>query len=374
MNPTAALEAVQRAAGTLACESVALDLRSDDAAAAGWLAEVLQPWFAPTRQEAEWRVAISSCPDAYAEWACQGRSKICQRACFAFDQQLLLLPTWSEDRRVVVADAERSCFLTLAPSDVRVFGDPGTRRWRMDCLWVFCEIAATRLRRTWADMHAAAVEHGGRAMLISGPKNSGKTTLLLHLLRSGLCRPIANDRAFVGCTQDSCEVRGMPTAVKIRPDTLAEFPELTRGLSGVTRPYLYSLDELAAMPGKDGGRLDEDFALSPAQFARRLQVDPAASAPLGAIVFPSIDTGLDGWTVERLHPREVSEAIRANRYGPPGQRTATIFEDLIGDASPSPRLPESIAESIPGYRVLLGRNAYGQPDFASRFLEISSVS
>jgi CubicO group peptidase (beta-lactamase class C family) len=59
----------------------------------------------------------------------------------------------------------------------------------------------------------------------------------------------------------------MPTAVKIQPPMLRDFPELARGLRNVERPYLHAVDEVVgAGPGEelDGST---EFALSPPQAA-----------------------------------------------------------------------------------------------------------
>jgi hypothetical protein len=347
-------------------------LRSDDRAAAEWLIEFLHPWFAPTAGAAEIQVSVSSAEDAYAELAVRRPLDAAPRACFALDQQVVSLPAWSTEEGLAVADLRRSCFLVLAPRQIALFGDPTTRRWRFTLQLVFHEIAAIRARRTDLDLHAAAIEAGGRAVVIVGPKRAGKTTLSFHLLRSGRCRWIANDRAFVGnADRAAFTIRGMPTAVKIQPPMLHDFPELRRGLRNVERPYLHAVNEVA------GASLDEEidgsaeFALSPAQLARQLNVKPLASAPLAAIVFPQIRPETAGFAVERLATAEVSAGIWANLYGKPsGRHEPTLFEELDGGTSASRRsLADALSEIVPGYRVVLGRDAYAAPDFAARLLE-----
>jgi hypothetical protein len=347
-------------------------LRSDDRAAAEWLIEFLHPWFVPTAEAGEIQVSVSSAEDAYAELAVRRPLDAAPRACFALDQQVVSLPAWSTEEGVAVADLRRSCFLVLAPRQIALFGDPTTRRWRFTLQLVFHEIAATRARRTDLDLHAAAIEAGGRAVVIVGPKRAGKTTLSFHLLRSERCRWIANDRAFVGnAGRAAFTIRGMPTAVKIQPPMLHEFPELRRGLRNVERPYLHAVNEVA------GASLDEEidgsteFALSPAQLVRQLNVKPLASAPLAAIVFPQIRPATAAFAVERLDTAEVSAGIWANLYGKPsGRHEPTLFEELDGGTSASRRsLADALSEIVPGYRVVLGRDAYAAPDFAARLLK-----
>ena len=357
---------------TLAYGPVAIALSSTDAAAAEWLREALQPCFAPAAQDADWHVRLSSSHEAYAEVEARQRLDAERRACFALDQEVLSLPAWPTDDGVVVADAERSCFLRLTPFRVDLLGDPRTRRWRFTSMWVCHEIAATRLRRTQLDVHAASVEAAGRAVLIVGPKGAGKTTLSLHLLRSGHWRMMANDRAFVGYDATAVVVRGMPTAVKVRPPTLAEFPELRRGLPPVDRPYLHTLDELAKANTSAAVPESTEFALSPAQLAHQLGVERRGSAPLGAIVFPEVRADVAGWAADRLDPEEIGRRLFVNLYGgSPDRRGSTVFEDLDGGRSfPSRALADELAQAAPGYRVTLGQRTYTEPGFGERFRDV----
>ena len=364
MRPTA-LEA------RLACGPVTVALDSDDRAAAEWLIEFLDPWFGPTAQPCDFQVTISSSRGAYAKIASRCPPDAIPRACFALDQRVVSLPVWSTEDGIAALDLTRSCSLVVTPSRIHVFGDPATPRWRFTLQLVFQEIAATRARRTDLDVHAAAIEVGGRAILIVGPNRAGKTTLSFHLLRSGRGRWIANDRAFAGSAGAAFTIRGMPTAVRVHPSMLDDFPELRRGLRNVERPYLHGVAEIIA--ATRGEELDgsAEFALSPAQLARQLKVKPLASAPLGAIVFPEIRPDGRGFAVERLEPAEVSARIWANLYGQPsGRHEPTLFEELDGGKSALPRsLADALSEAAPGYQLVLGRDAYAVPDFAVRLLE-----
>jgi hypothetical protein len=351
--------------------SIAIALDSDDRAAAEWLVEFLDPWFRRGVEDGEVHVTVSSSADAYAELADRRPPDAAPRACFALDQQVVSLPAWPVRDGVALADLKRSCFLVLTPSRIGIFGDPTTRRWRFTLQLVFHEIAATRARRTGLDLHAAAVEAGGRAIVMLGPKRAGKTTLSFHLLRSGSCRWIANDRAFAVNDGTPLTIRGMPTAVRIQPSMLRDFPELRRGLRDVERPYLHAVDEISGAIGAEQLDGSAEFALSPAQVAQQLNVEPLASAPLGAIVFPEIRPDTAGSAVERLEPTEVSAGICANLYGKPsGRQEPTLFEELDGGRGIPPRhLADALSEAAPGYRVILGRDAYAAPDFAARLLE-----
>jgi hypothetical protein len=227
------------------------------------------------------------------------------------------------------------------------------------------------MRRTELDLHAAAVEADGKAIVIIGPKRAGKTTLSFHLMRSGRCRWIANDRTFAGPSGAVFAAHGMPTAVKIQPPTLAYFPELRRGLRDLERPYLHSVAELAG--ANNGEEIDgsTEFALSPAQLMCQLKVTALPSAPVGAIVFPEIGHDVERWAVEPLAPPEVSSGILSNLYGMVSRRQEpTLFEERDGGTSASPNgLAQALSETVPGFRVRLGRDAYAGPSLVARLLE-----
>ncbi|MGH7789796.1 MAG: hypothetical protein ACRERC_23210 [Candidatus Binatia bacterium] len=355
----------------LDCGGVGVELMSDDAAVIDFVVEYFQPWFRPTSRAPEWRVTVTSAASAYADVQRRQPGAAPPQPCFAHDQQVLSLPAWTSGDGVEVCDAERSCFLRLSPGRVELCADPRTRRWRFTLLWIVQEIAATRLRQNQIDLHAAAVERAGRALLIAGPKNAGKTTLSLHLMRGHGCDSIANDRSFV-VGGARARVTGMPTAVKIRAQTLAQFPALQRGLPPVARPYLYTLAELeTAAPSAERPEA-VDFALTPNQLAQRLGAGTCAAAALGAIVFPQICAEEAAWAVEPLAADDVVAGIHANLYGAAsGARPATLFERFGGGIHrPSHEVVTTIAAGVEGYRVRLGRAAYDDGSLGERLLRL----
>lgn len=354
---------------TLGFATTATALDCSDAMAATWLLEVLRPWFMPCSKRGQWLVRVSTSLDTFEDLNGSRPQHTEPRNCFAHDTQLIALPAWSDREGLILADDERHCFLKLAPACVDLIGDPSSRRWRFTLMWLFHEIAATQLRHTHLDLHAAAVGAGDRGLLIVGPKGAGKTTLSFHLLRTGLCQWIANDRVFATASADRTAILGVPTAVKIRPGTAAEFPELRRSLPDVERPYLYTLAELDRLPATSSAPAHE-YALSPAQLTRQLGVEPLASVVPGAIVFPHIHADTDGWLLEPLDPEAARVALAANQYGRQrAQQVPTIFETL--DPAPAhfaAGLSAALSRNVAAYRLHLGPNAYSNPDFAAQLL------
>src|SRR4051794_21903355 len=350
----------RRATSRLSLEfaGVVVEIECSDPAPLAWLAEFLDPWWRRTRRGADWHVRVVVSARRYRAAVAARPADASARDCFLFDQQVLSLPGWDEPGRTTVADAERSLCFTVADGAVDVVADPSTNRWRFPLVWILTEAAAARLRQRCLDLHAAAVDGCGRVVVIAGPKLSGKTTLALHLLARGATW-VGNDRVLVDGIGTAPRVRGVPSAVKIRPETAVRFPELG-GLARVDRPYLLSERELAAVEDCTRVPVEVELALTPAQVAMRLRVDRVAEAPLGAFVFPQVRTDVRGWDVQRLSEDETVVALTGCVYG--GRRrpgTATLFERLVGGArSPTAAQIDDAARAAPGYRILLGPDAY----------------
>lgn len=109
-----------------------------------------------------------------------------------------------------------------------LLSDPGLFRDVVDTLVLFL---VTRLDRV--PIHAAAIEAGGRALVLVGPSGAGKSTLAYAAARSGL-RVLADDAVYVQL-EPRLRVWGPLRRLYLTPDAAAKYPELA-GVAPVWRP------------------------------------------------------------------------------------------------------------------------------------------
>jgi hypothetical protein len=346
-----------------------LRLDGDDPAVVAWAREYFGPALCE-RPEDEAEVEVRIAHGARDELL-EGRPDEARpHPFFVFDQRLHELPCWAGLEGTVGLDEPRSSLVEVLPDGATVAGDFEARRWRFTLALVIKELLASRMRHDQLEMHAAAVESKGRAIVFAGPKGAGKTTLSCHLMRAGGCASIANDRVFLSLVDGVASALGMPSALKVKPGTDAEFPELRSGLPDIPRPYLYTQAELRDLPATAPSH-SEELMVGPEQLADLLGATRLGSAPLGALVFPHVDPGAEGIAIEQLSPEEARVRILDSRFGDPARRRATVFEEVNGHPLPPPgnALAPAMAEAVPSFDAVLGRGAYDDSGFAEALLE-----
>lgn len=339
---------------------VGLEVRSDDPDAARWLDEFATPWLQRSSGSAEHRVRVRGSRFRFAELERAASSRETPPvACFHLDRELVWLPGWRDGDALCLHDERRGCFLRIGQRDVEIVAPPRHRTVRLPLLRTVRELAMTRLRARpdALDLHAAAFEIAGRAVLVLGPKRAGKTTLLLQALLGGRANLVANDRALALLDGGPARVHGVPTAVRIRRDTLAADPRLAGDDGAGERPLLYHRGERREnRPAAPGAPL----TLSPSELARRLGVGCVADAPLAAVVCPRIDPGAAGFSLEPMEAAEAETAVREALYGPGDERPDTVFERRLGRAAPETTEAASarLAHKLPFLGCRLGPDAY----------------
>lgn len=336
--------------------SASVDVDTDAADTLRWLTEFLTPWVDETAfGHADVRVSVTCSRSAFDDL--EHRSSAARLIpCFALDSQLVTLPGWDDRGGAVLADTELGCFYQVHGHHVDIVGRPGERRVRLGLMRVVREtLAAQRLiQGQFLDLHTAAFEVEQRAVLVAGPKNAGKTTLLCYALASHRARLIANDRVFVDVDQVPGTVYGVPTLASVRPGTIQFFPGLRREFD--EHPMRFHTGE------RDLSSRGREFGLSPGQLAQRLGALCVRSAPLAAVVFPDVVDDTDTWTVEALSAVEGLALLGMCFYGAHREGSSrTILAGLSGAVPPSGEahvVAGRLAEKVRFFRCRLGPRAY----------------
>jgi hypothetical protein len=342
-----------------------VDVETDTAGASRWLREFLTPWVETTAFGTGNVLVRFACSGAAFD-ALKQRPASAERPipCFALDRQIVTLPGWDDGEALVLADVNPGCFYRIQDRRVDIVGRAGEDfRPRLGLMRVVRELLAARKlgSRRLLDLHAAAFETQRRAVLLAGPKLSGKTTLLCYALASGHARLIANDRVFVEIDREPANVYGLPTIVSVRPDTLRCFPGLRGGPDNPSTLFHAGepepVEEAAAPLRRDVQ------SLSPGQLAVRLGSSCVSEAPLACIAFPEITTGVDSWSVEELSAADGLALLKACVYG--GRQedpVRTVFGELAGRAlhtsANSAATADDLTRRVRFFRCRLGPHAY----------------
>jgi len=301
---------------------------SNDPDVLQWLAEFLSPWLTVGDEpDCDYRLDFHVDRCGYDEVrGTVGTSPSRHAESFVRDGQEVLYPVWShsDGRETMVLDDVQVIYqLARLKHHVQILASAGAGRSRIAVMRAIRELLIVALRARGALLiHGAAVAVGDRIVILAGPRHTGKTTLLLHLLLALQGRLVANDRVFVWPEKNRFVALGVPTIVSLRPGTLEMLPAVADRLanSGFAWPLARAEVGLqAAAPGRPN--------ISPAQLCDLLGVEPSPGGPLAAIVFPT-PAPHDLLHVERLTGQAAVDAVAAAMFGGMGSwKTAGLWLD-----------------------------------------------
>jgi hypothetical protein len=349
--------------------ALSLQVAAPTPATLRWLGEFLSPSFCTGRRDrytatVTLREDTAAYDDTLARRPPSGTAEL---DCFVNDSHLIRLPSWTSASATTVTAFQESWrvlySLDRQTRAASVLSQPDNPRARTSLMRVVRELAMNHsLRGGGMFLHAAAMALGGRGLLIAGEKGAGKTTLLLHLLRQIDGDYVSNDRVLLA-VPDSPIVRGMPTIVTLRPNTLASFPDLASAVRARSYHYRRTLAEAAEHQKPARSWTDGSIGLSPLQLCTILGVALAPECELKAILFPSITPAADTFHLRELAPAEAAARLRRAwlSAGLP-KRTSDLF--TLPDDPPSPgdaHLEETgraLVERVRAFECQLGARAY----------------
>jgi hypothetical protein len=342
-------------------------VETDDATALEWLREFVLPAFSEVRAEPyEWRVRLNVDGLRFASHLTNGprRDQLQHINCFTLDGAFQQLPAWNESlSERTLFDERNHCFYTINTdrSTIDILASPKGRKYRLGLMRVIRELATiASMDSGRLPIHGSVVDLAGQGILFTGPKRAGKTSLLIHAVHSAGGRFVTNDRAMAAQSPSGPVVHGMPTIVKIRADSLQRFPWLKKQYR--LTPFRRNDTISESRPWAT----DLPPSLSSAQFCRLLSCDPARSAPLTAIVFPTIVDHVANLDVVSIPPREAATLLFESLLLPgESPRVADAF--ARGKSAPAVEIHNlrqacrQLTSQVPAYRCRLGSRAYEQP-------------
>jgi hypothetical protein len=222
-----------------------------------------------------------------------------------------------------------------------VLRDDPAPRTRSSVMRVVRELATAQALADGSrvQLHAAALEHDGRLVVLAGPKEAGKTTLTIRLASIAGLAIAGNDRILLsppGERGGAWRVRPVPTIVSVRAGTRERLAGHFDDLPAIPSPAHLTARELDARPGEHApADTTERVRLSPAQFARAAGVRLCGEAPFAQVLLISVDSTLDGYDLATCAREKARAHLDTVRYG---SRTdgspRTIFEKWLGVTRP----------------------------------------
>lgn len=334
-----------------------------------WLEEFLQPWFDVSPREPD--VLVRYCVDAarYARLE-RGGAAGGDAAAFMMDTRIIEYPRWrAPDGIELLHDEERRLFFRRRERETEIIAPDESAGARIRVMRVIREFAMGAAQAAGGRfLHASAVVVDGRAIVMTGRRLAGKTSLLVYLLSHLRCDFLANDRLLVTEVAGGTQLVGMPTVVSVREGTMARFPGLredVRRRRFTTRLTLRECERadhsVAQSPRGD------KWGLSTAQFCRVMGRKAIRGANPGLVLVPrqsgrpggiqlrvldaargraSLEEGLFG----HIRPDSPSEAFTLTA---PGKRRVADGEFL-----------DALAASSRVVECVMGEDAYANADGA----------
>jgi hypothetical protein len=372
---------------TFCYDDLTIGVDSSDAAVLHWTEEFLRPSFTlAAGRAADATVALVADERAFNDaLASRAESVAREIACFRLDRGTVRLPTWRSPRWAGVLlfdERERVIYRKLpAGNRVEVLTLPANLHARFALMRVVRELAMNRCATGHRlVVHGAALARGDSGLVIAGPKEAGKTSLLIHCLRDPTARFVANDRVVVDLDRPEPGLRGMPTIVSIRPGTLASFPELKRAVQQAGYDHRLALAETAerARVLREGHAAN----VSPAQFCRLLGVEMRDQVSAAALLFPRVSAAQDGIHLQPLAAEaavhRLEESLFAAGVVDGEEPLFQVGPNVALGTGDRRRLCAALARRLPCFDVQLGSGAYVEAAAATRLLdrvaEVTSAS
>jgi hypothetical protein len=358
------------------CDGIRIAVASDDPSAVTWLEEFLTPSFEVVDTQADWSIKLSFDRQRFAALEASGPAGGLAEA-FAMDSHTYEVRRWrSLDGGTALFDERFQVFYLLDSSQrtAEVLGRRTRRKARLPLMRVVRELAMNAVMEgDGICLHASGFVLGGRAAIVTGPKNSGKTTVLVHALHTEGVQALANDRVVVDWGRDGEPIAwAMPSVVMLRPGTLASFSGLRDRLQVSALASEKTAEEAVTESAPALPRDDGRYAVSPAQLWSLLGATPSSKATVASLVFPSVTQAAGGIDCRRIDPEDAARRLRASLFGAGTLRSSNpVFvpaefrpasEGVLADRC------RTLVAGVRCYQMRLGTEAYARPGLTSNLV------
>ena len=359
-------------------DGFSIEVASDQTSDLSWLAEFLGPSFEQRTgcdpRNIHQRVLLSEDRPGFERLQRLAHPSTTHCVGFVLDSGPLELNTFHDQGATVAVDEAFDVFYLRQPSGTLQIMDAhqaSPRHARVALMRVVREYAMHHsLRQGRIFLHASAVARNGRAVLFTGPKQAGKTSLVCaSLYNRPACGLLANDRVLVAHEASGWQCRGMPSIVSVRPGSFTVLPWLHARVQQFACGHTRFASDVGPARLLNDGR----YGLSPAQFCQLLNTQPVATAMASAIAFPRLDPTISGARAHRLNTANAAERLTACLFAASGLGTRSELFDLPESGRfPSPlelqNQARQFAAEIPCFEVRLGPHAY-QPEHIDPLLD-----
>lgn len=249
---------------------------------------------------------------------------------FILDKKIVKLILWQSSRNCqILFDEECNVFYLISyeKKEVSVLAHhTKSIGFRTALMRVIAEYAMNYSRtHDGCFIHSAAFSYDGKGIIIAGPKNSGKTSLLIYFLQNLPSQFISNDRVLVCFNEGTPIIYGMPTVITVSENTLQMFPQLKINFARYYFHHRDTIDETLQRKRNPYELGYKEFTFSTGQFCKLLEVKSSSGSKLSAILFPCISKKGDFIFLEKLPKVVVLERLKEARFAKDIMESQSFF-------------------------------------------------